>query len=178
MGLGSDRTRFHRGLTLLEMVIAVAIIAILFAVLVPQLRAIQNSWDAKAGRAENLQNCRILMDHLDRNLSTAMRIVEVTELSEIDGYIIYEDNDANSWRYKHTSDKVKFGSGGVDTGQLLTRPVNSFRIFCYEASDLDTPLNPVTDPNIIRMVKVEATFPNLGGKDDVWFDEVQIQLSQ
>jgi len=52
----SNRTRSYPALTMMEMIIAMVIMAVVFAVLVPQLRAIQGSWDTKAGNVETLQN--------------------------------------------------------------------------------------------------------------------------
>ncbi|MHC4676752.1 MAG: pilus assembly FimT family protein [Planctomycetota bacterium] len=49
----SSKTRVCVALTLVEMVIAMAIIAIVFAALLPQFRAVLNSWDSKAA-AEQL----------------------------------------------------------------------------------------------------------------------------
>ena len=80
------------GLTLLEMIIAMAIMAIVFAAIVPQFRIILNSWDSKAGAAEALQNGRVLMDHISRNLSKAKRITVVSASTVTNGYIQFIAN--------------------------------------------------------------------------------------
>ena len=159
----SNITRFCPALTLLEMVIAMAIMAVLFAVLVPLLRAIQNSWDSKAGDAEMLQNGRVLMDHLQRNLSTVSRITAVSSSAETDGYIEFQDNDANSVRYDINGETgyVEFGPAGNLAD--LAGPVTQFQFTCYDACDLDTPLDPVTDTGLIRFVKVQTTLTNSAG---------------
>jgi competence protein ComGC len=157
---GSNRIRFYPGLTLLEMVIATAIMAILFAVLVPQLRAIQNSWDSKAGDAEILQNGRVLMDHLHRNLASAVQITAVSGLAETDGYIEFQDNDANAVRYDISSATSYVEFGPVGSLADLAGPVTQFQFTCYDACDLDIPLDPITDPSLIRLVKVQTTLTN------------------
>jgi len=43
-------------MTLVEMLIAMALMAIIFAAVVPQFRLINNSWDSKVGASETLQN--------------------------------------------------------------------------------------------------------------------------
>ena len=153
----SDKTRFYPGLTLLEMSIAIAIMAVVFAVLVPQLRALHNSWDSKAGNAETLQNSRILKDHLQRNLSSALRITAVSGPVETNGYIEFLDNDANNIRYdiNGISNYVQFGPVGNLAD--LAGPVSQLQFTCYDAFDLDT---PITDVNAIRCVKVETTLTN------------------
>ncbi len=61
--------------------------AIIFAVIVPQFAIMRNNWDSKQGAAETLQNGRILTDHLNRNLSKAVKITAVSDSSETNGYI-------------------------------------------------------------------------------------------
>ena len=153
----NSKTRLSAALTLLEMVIAMAIMAIIFAVIVQQFRVIQNSWDSQAGAAETLQNGRVLMDHLYRNLSKAVRITAVSGSAETNGYIEFQDNDVNNVRYdvNSTTNYVQFGTVG-DLSDLAG-PVSQLQFTCYDANDLDT---PITDVNSIRFVKVETTLTN------------------
>ncbi len=99
-------------LTLLEMILAMAIMAIIFAVIVPQFRPMLSSWDSKAGAGEALQNGRVLIDHLKYNLSKAVRISDVSGSAVTSGYIEYEDNDGNTCRYAVASSYVEFGVVG------------------------------------------------------------------
>jgi type II secretory pathway pseudopilin PulG/regulation of enolase protein 1 (concanavalin A-like superfamily) len=156
----SNKTRFRPALTMLEMAIAIAIMAIVFAVLVPQLRSIHTSWDAKAGDTEALQNGRILKDHLQHNLSSAARITAVSGPDETIGYIEFLNNDANSVRYdvNGITNYVQFGPVGNLAD--LAGPVSQLQFTCYNAMDLDT---PITDVNSIRCVKVETTLTNSAG---------------
>jgi prepilin-type N-terminal cleavage/methylation domain-containing protein len=143
------------GLTLLEMILAMTIMAIVFAVIVPQLRPMLTSWDSKAGAGEAVQNGRVLIDHLNRNLSKAVKITTVSDSSTTKGYIEYEDNDGNTCRYDVASNYVEFGVVG-DLNDLAG-PVSQLQFTCYDACDLDT---PITDVNSIRFVKVETTLTN------------------
>jgi type II secretory pathway pseudopilin PulG len=152
----NKKNRSTRALTLVEMVIAMAIMVIVFAVLLPQFTAIHNSWDTKAGAAEALQNGRILIDHLNQNLSGAVRIAAVSDPSQTNGYIEFIDNDANNVRYDINADNyVEFGP--VGNLSLLAGPVGKLQFTCYDAYDLDT---PITDVNAVRSVKVETTLTN------------------
>ena len=146
------------------MVIAMAIMAIVFAVLVPQLNAIQNSWDAKAGNAETLQNGRILMDHLQRTLATASRIGAVSSLSEAHGFIQFYDNESNTCRYDVVGTETKYIRYGP-IGQLadLAGPVSRFQIYCYDVNDMNAPLDPVLSPRDVRFIKIETTLTNSAG---------------
>jgi len=164
----------QNGLTLVEMLIALAIIGIVFAAILPQFRAIMGSWDSKQGTAEALQNSRVLIDHLNRNLSKAVQITAVSDLSEVNGYIEFQDNDANTLRYDVDANSyVEFGL----VGELyeLAGPVSQFQFTCYDACDLDTPITTVAD---IRCVKVETTLTNTGpGQDKTFTAEAYLRTN-
>jgi len=144
-------------MTLVEMLIAMAIIAVIFAALLPQLKIIQNNWDSKVGASETLQNGRVLIDHLNRNLSKASRITAVSDSSQTNGYIEFIDNDANNIRYdvNSTTDYVEFGLIGSPSD--LAGPVSQLQFTCYDSNDFST---PITDVNSIRFVKVQTTVTN------------------
>ena len=133
-----------------------AIMAIVFAVLLPQFRAVLNSWSSKAAAAEVLQNGRVLIDHLNRNLAPATRITAVSDFTETVGFIEFEDNDGDTLRYDvDANNYAQFGS--VGNLSELAGPVSRLQFTCYDACDLDT---PITDVNDIRLVKVEVTLAN------------------
>lgn len=114
MSYSNNITCVRTALTLAETIIAMAIMAIVFAVVLPQFEAIRNSWNSKAGAAETLQNGRILTEHMYRNLSTAVKITSVSNASETNGYIEFENNDGDILRYdvNSTYDYVEFGMNG------------------------------------------------------------------
>jgi len=171
----AQRQNWCWALTLVEMVIAMAIMAIIFAAILPQFRAIQNSWDSKQGAAESLQNGRVLIDHLNRNLSKAVRITAVSGSAEKHGCIEFEDNASNNLRYDIGANKyVEFGPVG-DLSDLAG-PVSQLQFTCYDAFDLDT---PITDVNSIRFVKVETTLGNFAamGQDKAFIGWVYLRAN-
>ena len=150
-----------KGLTLVEMIIALAMMGIVFAAIVPLFGQIRNSWDSKQAAAETLQNGRILVDHLNRTLSKAVKITAVSDASETNGYIEFEDNDTNNLRYdvNSTTSYVEFGY--LADLSDLAGPVSKLQFTCYDANDLDTALDVSTaDINDVRFVKVETTLTN------------------
>ena len=154
-----------KGLTIMEMIISLAIIAVLFAVVVPQFKNIENSWASKEGAAEALQNGRVLISHLNRNLSKAARITAVSGHCKTDGYIEFEGNDTVTYRYEIGADNiVEFGPVGslVD----LAGPVSQLQFTCYDAQDLDTPITTVGE---IRSVNIRITLTNPGSGQDQTF---------
>jgi type II secretory pathway pseudopilin PulG len=143
-------------MTLVEILVAMAIIVIVFAAIVPQIRAIQNSWSSKRKTVEAIQNGRVLIDHITFNLTQANKVTAVSDFSEVTGYIEFEDNDGNTMRYEvGAGNLVQFGP--VGNLSELAGPVSQLQFACYDACDLDT---PITDVNQIRSVKVQSTFTN------------------
>ena len=165
-------------LTLMEMVIALAIMAVIFTIVLPLFRSIYNSWDSARASAEAIQNGRVLTEHLSRNLAQAVRITAVSESSVANGYIEFENNDANTLRYDvDANNYVQFGIVG-DLYELAG-PVSQFRFTCYDACDLDTSLAPITDVNLIRCVQVQTTLTNSAalGQDETFTVEAYIRTN-
>jgi type II secretory pathway pseudopilin PulG len=156
-----DKIQFCSGLTLLEMVIAMVIMAAIFAVLVPQLKALQNSWNSRAGSSEILQNGRVLIDHLQRTLASASKLSAVSGPAETEGFIQFYDVNGDLKKYDVVGTTQKYiNYGSLGHLKELAGPVSEFQITCYDACDLDTPLNPVTAPALVKCVNFEITFPN------------------
>jgi type II secretory pathway pseudopilin PulG len=149
------KNKNYRALTLLEMIIALSIMSIVFAVILPQFRAIQNSWDSKQGTSEALQNARVLIDHLNYNLSKAIKVTSVSDSAETDGFIEFEDNDGNTIRYDIANNYVQFGL--LASPSDLAGPISSLQFTCYDGNDF---ANSTTDINSIRFVEIQATLTN------------------
>jgi len=143
-----------QGLTLVEMVVAMSIMAIIITVLLPQLRAVQNNWDSQVCAGETLQNARVLIDHLNSNLSRAARITAVSDPGAANGYIEFLSNDANTLRYDINSANSYVEFGLVGSLSDLAGPVSKLQFTCYDANDLET---PITDVASIRNVTFETT---------------------
>jgi len=172
----NNKARVCAGVTLVEMIIAVAIIVVVFTAITPLFRGILNSWDSKAGAAETVQNGRVLIHHFNHNITKAVQISAVSDSNETDGYIEFEDNDGNTLRYdiNSTSNYVEFGViGGLSD---LAGPVSTLQFTCYDVCDLDT---PITDVNEIRTVEVQTTLTNSAplGEDRTFTTTVYLRVN-
>jgi len=172
MGHKNTQNLMRKGLTLLELVIALGIMTVVFTAVLPLLRAIDNSWDSKQGISQTVQNARVLMDHIDRHLVQAVRISAVSEPTETAGYIEFEDNNGNTLRYELANNYVRFGTVGNLSD--LAGPVSSLSFTCYDGNDFD---NYTTDVNSIRFVTVQATLTNPApqGQDRTFTSSVYIR---
>ncbi|MCP4609596.1 MAG: type II secretion system protein [Planctomycetes bacterium] len=170
----NNKTRSSRAMILVEILIAMTIMAIVFSAVIPQFRAIQNSWDSKQANSEILQNGRVLIDQLNRNLSKATRITAVSGPAEFNGYIEFMGNDANNLRFdiNGTSNYVEFGP--VGSLYDLAGPVSQLLFTCYDGNDFDV---PITDVNFIRFIKVQTnlTNPSAMGQDKAFTTSVYLR---
>ncbi len=152
--------KHRKGLTLLEMVISLAIMIVIMAALLPQIVAINKGWDSRIHSSEALQNGRVLVDHINYNLAKAVRIVDVSEPATVNGFLEFEDNNGDVYRYEVSAGNiVQFGLVGSLSD--LAGPVSNFQFTCYTDTDLDTPLTIATDGvDGIRFVKTVITMTN------------------
>jgi len=145
-----------KGLTLMEMVIAMAIITVIFASILPLFRNVQAGWDVKRGTSEALQNGRVAMEFLNQNIAKSLEITAVSLSSSTDGFIEFVDNDGITLRCDLSANNyIRFGP--VGSQEELAGPVTGLKFTCYALDDLDT---PITDVESIRLVKINADFVN------------------
>jgi type II secretory pathway pseudopilin PulG len=162
-----------RGVTLVELVIAVSMMVVVVAMMAPVLHGVQSSWRTKEGNSESLAQARAFMHHLHRQLSQAVRITAVSDSETSQGHIQFVTCDDVEARYEiGATDDIQFGPVGslVD----LAGPVETMRFTCYDGNDFST---PTTDANSIRVVTVEATFrnPNTSGRDHTFSTSVYLR---
>lgn len=152
-----DNTEQVKGLTLVEMVIAISIMAIVFTAMMPLLASVRTNWSTRQANTEIIQNARILTDHLGRTLAGAVQITDVSSPSEPKGRISFVASDGDEYRYAVADDGyVQFGPQSAVPGDLAG-PVTEFRMTCYDGNDFVTPTN---DPAAIRFVTIDMNFSN------------------
>ena len=163
-------------MTLVEMILAMAILVVVFAAIVPQIRAIQNSWGSRREMVEAIQNGRVLIDHIIFNLTQANKITAVSIWTQKKGFIEFEDNDGNLMRYDiGAGDCIEYGP--VGSLSELAGPVSELQFTCYDACDLDT---PIMDVSRIRSVTVRSTFTNSAslGRDQTFVGEAYLRTNR
>jgi len=154
-----------------ELTVATAIMATIFAATMPLFVGIRHSTDTRWAHLEMLQNARVLNDHLSRYLAQAGRIVAVSASTDSAGYIECETDDGVVYRCAvGARGYVEFGPVGArqeagefprDRGHLgvLAGPVEYLRFACYDDLDFHRPLET---PDGVRLVTWEARLKSPG----------------
>ena len=146
----------YAGITLVQMVVAIAMLTVVMGAIMPLTTHIRRSWDTWQNSSEGLQNGRVLMDHMRRHLATAKKITAVSASSETAGYIEFSDANSVIYRYDISAgNQVEYGP--VGTLADLAGPVSQLRFTCFDINDFT---NPTLDVYTIRLVQVEAVFTN------------------
>jgi hypothetical protein len=153
-----DKTTNRRGTTIVELTVAVAIIATVFAAIMPLFAGVRNSAESRWAHLEMVQNARVLNEQLCRHLAAARRVTAAGADTSNDGYIQFEAADGVSYRCAlGAAGDVEFGPVG-DLSELVG-PVDYLRFVCYDGSDLDHPA-PTLDG--VRLVTWEAGLRSTG----------------
>ncbi len=159
------------GTTLVELTVATAIMATIFAATMPLFVGIRHSTDARWANLEMLQNARVLNEHLGRHLAQAKRIVAVSACTDNAGYIECEMEDGIVYRcavgargyieFGRVGDCRKSGEFQRDKGRsgILAGPVEYLRFVCYDDRDFRRPLET---PDRVRLVTWEARLNSTG----------------
>jgi len=168
-------TAGQKGVTLVELTIAVSLMAVVLATAAPILHAVHSNWTVKKGNDESLANARSLLHHVHLQLSQALRVTSVSDAGARRGYIQFVGREGGELRYEiGPAEDVEFGPPGELAP--LAGPVSVLRLICYDDRDL---ASPVTDVNSIRFVRLEVTFPNAAalGRDHTLSTGVYIRAA-
>lgn len=149
-----DKRTLQHGTTLVELTVAVAVVAIVFGALMPLFAGVRNSSESRWAGLEMVQNARVLNEQLSRHLAQARKVVSVSGPSTANGHIEFEAVNGAVLRCEVGSNGyVRFGS--ADDLAELAGPVKSLKFVCYDANDLES---PTEIPAYVRLVTWEAAF--------------------
>jgi type II secretory pathway pseudopilin PulG len=163
----------QKGLTLVEMVLAMAMIVVVLSALLPQFRVMSHSWELRQASAETLQNSRVFTDHLERLLAQAVTITAVSLSTDNNGYIEFTAPDGNNYRCDCSSDYIRFGLTGQQ--EMMAGPVSGLRFTCYSVSDLST---PTTAPASVDYIQVDTAFTDSTGHNQDETVSINVMLAR
>jgi|GEM_PF-1918299 len=154
--------RSNRGVSLLEMILVVTLIAGLMASISPAIRVVNMGWQSGEQRLEVVQNARIAMDDTVRALRQARRVSAVSDPGASNGFIEFYDKDDVLQRVDvdGASGLARFGPVGGQS--LLAGPVNALEFTCFDSSN--TALAAPVAAHEIRSVAIAVTASDAGNR--------------
>jgi len=175
MFLKQQHRVLHRGTTLIELVVAITLMALVMGTVVPLIGSLRNNLDSAQSNMNTLQKGRSLFNHLSLHLGQAIRITAVSPASQTLGYIEFEDDLGDAYRYDVGADSyVEYGLAASQ--ENLAGPVSQLQFTCYSHHDMNS---PITDVNSIRFVEVQATIINQGttGQDKTFSTSAYVYVN-
>ncbi|HDZ61943.1 MAG TPA: prepilin-type N-terminal cleavage/methylation domain-containing protein, partial [Nitrospirae bacterium] len=148
----------NRGLTLIEVLFVIMIMAVLMIPLASQFRGVRVAWDTGNKRSDLFQNARIGFDKMLRELKAAKQIISVTTAGDIVGRIEFIDKDDNTAIFERFLNGGKYwlgyttdGSSPNAVGDILAGPINTMKFTSYEEDSITA----TTKRRAIKSVAIE-----------------------
>lgn len=135
------------GFTIIEVLFVVVLIAVLSAVVYPYLRAFHTGWQSADRRSEVIQNARVGLDKITRELRQAGSFTSIQ--SSLIGFVDV-DNDPVTYR---------LNAGNLERNSaVLAGPIDSLSFTYYDSSGVETAV--VAE---VKSVKVAMTVSDSEG---------------
>lgn len=147
--------RSWSGVTLVEMLLVVVIVAVVMAAMAPCIRAVRQGWQVNDRRSEVLQNARVGMAEMTRILRQLNRLSSVSGPADTSGYVEFYDKNGVLMRFELGSQSGYLDYGPPGNLSTLAGPVSSLTFTCYDIAD-DLLSAPV-DVSQVRSVEANLT---------------------
>jgi prepilin-type N-terminal cleavage/methylation domain-containing protein len=150
----------RRGLSLLEMMAATAIMAMLTASVVVVMRSGYAVWNAQEADIDVLDNGYGVLQHLVTQMRQATAVTAITASGNTQGSLSFTTSTGatRTWSLNATSD-VYFNNGA--SNQLLAKSIDSLTFTGYKADGV-TATTAVTDIQVVEC-QVQITLPRGAG---------------
>ena len=125
-----------RGFSLLELLVATAIMAIMATTVAVLLRTSQNAWEGTDSDHSRLEAAHAVARHLVRQLRQAEEVTAISGPSDVSGTISARMSTGDTYVWDHAADTVNFGVGTADS--LLADGISELSFIGYKADGTTT----------------------------------------
>ena len=146
------RKTSRRGITLLEMVIASSMLALVLTSISVVMRSGRGAWEAHEADFIRIQAAHATVRHLVRNVRQADEVVAVSASTDNSGSIslLMQDGDTLVWDHDSGTNQVNFGV--TSATNLLAPDITGLRFEGFEADGV----TPTTVD--VQCLRIEVTF--------------------
>jgi prepilin-type N-terminal cleavage/methylation domain-containing protein len=146
----------RRGLTLLELVIASAMLATIMTVVAVVLRTGRQAWEAHESDYVRLEALHGTVRHIVRQVRQAKEVTQISAANDSSGRLGLRLNDGTELVWDHAGSTVNCGVTTAD--QLLATNITTFRFVGYRADGTTATTVPEDIQNL--MIEASTTLPN------------------
>jgi prepilin-type N-terminal cleavage/methylation domain-containing protein len=152
--------KHRRGLSLLEMMAATAIMAALTASVVVVMRSGYAAWNAQEADLDILDNGYGVLRHFVTQMRQATAVTAITASGNTQGSLSFTTSSGvtRTWA-RNASSEVYFNNG--TSNQLLAKSINSLTFTGYKADGI-TATTTLTDIQVVQC-QVQITLPRGAG---------------
>lgn len=145
----------RRGMTLLELVIAAAMMALLLTAVTLVLRTGRQAWEAHEADYTRLEGLHATLRHMVRQVRQADAVTAISAASDNSGALSLAMPDGSTFVWDH-DDTTNFVNCGVTTpDQLLSSNITGLNIVGYKADGVTATTVPVEIQNVRIAVTVQ-----------------------
>jgi prepilin-type N-terminal cleavage/methylation domain-containing protein len=162
----TSRKRLRRGLSLLELVIATSMLALLMTAVSVVMRSSRQAWEAHVADYNRLEAAHATLRHIVRQVRQARSVTSISASTDDSGQLSLRmpDDTVVAWDHDDTNDTVNYGITTADN--LLATEISGLRFTGYEANGTTT----TTVPDDVFALRVEVTvqMPTSARTIDSW----------
>lgn len=141
----------RRGLSLLELVIASAMLAMVMTTVAIVMRTSRQAWEAHESDYTRLESLHATVRHIVRQVRQAKAVNQISASNDNSGSLTVQLQDGSVIAWDHSGGVVNCGINVAD--QLLATNISTLRFVGYKADGA----TPTTVPADIQNVFIEAT---------------------
>lgn len=141
--------RDARGLTFVEVLVASLLLVLAVGALVPMLAVAQQTWDVAPYRTAMVQNARVAMDRMVREIRAAEAFQSLRPVSVL--FTMYSTTVITvEYRRNTTTSELEYRRG-TDPWQPLAGPFRSMTFTCFDAANVTI---SCLSPSLVRSVQI------------------------
>ena len=144
-------TNRRQGLTLLELVIASSMLAMVMTTVALVLRTARQAWESHEADFTRLESLHATVRHIVRQVRQSSAITQISAANDNSGSLAVRLKDGSTIAWDHDNGLVNCGVTTAD--QLLANNITSLRFVGYKADGITA----TTVPTEIHNVFIEAT---------------------
>lgn len=141
-----------RGLSLLEVMVSLAIMALLMTPVIALLQTSQQVWADRDGDAARMESAHALLRHLIRHVRQAQDVVAISPAPERHGRLTLRMADNRTLTWEHAGNTVTFGKG--PRSSILAVGIDELRFEAFESDGVTQP----AQLSRIRLIKVHIRY--------------------